>query len=214
MWRLVSRFFSLFFFFFSRCSVINPCVSKLWRELRSNLVNISNANKMKYILFCLGFLLFKEYCSSLSDEPVPQLKFYEEVCFFPSNEKKSTLFDLDQTIWKTRNWRRTMACGKRNLRSIYHERTSVQFPCKCSLIVELIGRWMCLTLFRLIPKKRWKVWKNIYRNTIQTIRKIVYHRIYSNLIRKKYVIFYVDESSRNLSNQKNTLDFVNGKISN
>ena len=26
-----------------------------------------------------GFLLFKEFCSTLCDEPVPQLKFYEEV---------------------------------------------------------------------------------------------------------------------------------------
>merc|ERR1711874_294235 len=26
----------------------------------------------------LGYLLYKEYCSSL-DEPVPQLKFYEEI---------------------------------------------------------------------------------------------------------------------------------------
>ena len=28
----------------------------------------------------LGFLLFKDFCNSCCDEPVPQLKFYEEVC--------------------------------------------------------------------------------------------------------------------------------------
>ncbi len=27
----------------------------------------------------IGFQLFKEFCNSLCDEPVPQLKFYEEV---------------------------------------------------------------------------------------------------------------------------------------
>lgn len=27
----------------------------------------------------LGYLLFKDFCESMSDEPVPQLKFYEEV---------------------------------------------------------------------------------------------------------------------------------------
>lgn len=27
----------------------------------------------------LGFLLFKDFCNTCCDEPVPQLKFYEEV---------------------------------------------------------------------------------------------------------------------------------------
>lgn len=27
----------------------------------------------------LGYLLFKDFCENMSDEPVPQLKFYEEV---------------------------------------------------------------------------------------------------------------------------------------
>lgn len=27
----------------------------------------------------LGYLLFKDFCENQSDEPVPQLKFYEEV---------------------------------------------------------------------------------------------------------------------------------------
>jgi len=27
-----------------------------------------------------GYLLFKEFCESVTDEPIPQLKFYEEVC--------------------------------------------------------------------------------------------------------------------------------------
>lgn len=27
----------------------------------------------------LGFLLFKQYCEEISDEPIPQLGFYEEV---------------------------------------------------------------------------------------------------------------------------------------
>lgn len=30
----------------------------------------------------LGYLLFKDFCESMSDEPVPQLKFYEEVRMF------------------------------------------------------------------------------------------------------------------------------------
>lgn len=30
-------------------------------------------------IFFIGFLLFKEFCESLPDEQVPQLKFYEEV---------------------------------------------------------------------------------------------------------------------------------------
>jgi hypothetical protein len=32
-----------------------------------------------FVFLLLGFLLFKEYCTILCDEPVPQLKFYEEV---------------------------------------------------------------------------------------------------------------------------------------
>jgi hypothetical protein len=30
----------------------------------------------------IGFLLLKDYCNSVCDEPVPQVKFYEEVFFF------------------------------------------------------------------------------------------------------------------------------------
>lgn len=30
-------------------------------------------------MFVSGYLLFKEFCEQTSDEPVPQLKFYEEV---------------------------------------------------------------------------------------------------------------------------------------
>lgn len=29
----------------------------------------------------LGFLLFKDFCNTCCEEPVPQLKFYEEVNF-------------------------------------------------------------------------------------------------------------------------------------
>lgn len=29
--------------------------------------------------FVSGYLLFKEFCEQTSEEPVPQLKFYEEV---------------------------------------------------------------------------------------------------------------------------------------
>lgn len=31
------------------------------------------------IFFVSGYLLFKEFCEQTSEEPVPQLKFYEEV---------------------------------------------------------------------------------------------------------------------------------------
>jgi beta-adrenergic-receptor kinase len=34
----------------------------------------------------LGFLLFKDFCNSSCEEPVPQLKFYEEVS---AKEKKN-----------------------------------------------------------------------------------------------------------------------------
>jgi hypothetical protein len=33
----------------------------------------------------LGFLLFKEFCNTCCEEPVPQLKFYEEVNMFFMN---------------------------------------------------------------------------------------------------------------------------------
>lgn len=26
-----------------------------------------------------GYLLFKDFCESIADEPIPQIKFYEEV---------------------------------------------------------------------------------------------------------------------------------------
>jgi beta-adrenergic-receptor kinase len=41
----------------------------------------------------LGFLLFKEFCNSLCDEPVPQLKFYEEI-------KRYEKLETDAERWK------------------------------------------------------------------------------------------------------------------
>ncbi|CAF4457218.1 unnamed protein product, partial [Rotaria socialis] len=41
----------------------------------------------------IGFLLFKEYCSTLCDEPVPQLKFYEEI-------KRFEKLETDEERWK------------------------------------------------------------------------------------------------------------------
>lgn len=41
----------------------------------------------------LGFLLFKEFCNSLCDEPVPQLKFYEEI-------KRYEKLETDVERWK------------------------------------------------------------------------------------------------------------------
>lgn len=34
----------------------------------------------------LGFLLFKDFCENVSEEPVPQLKFYEEIKTFEKTE--------------------------------------------------------------------------------------------------------------------------------
>ncbi|CAF1543514.1 unnamed protein product, partial [Didymodactylos carnosus] len=39
------------------------------------------------------FLLFKEYCLSICDEPVPQLKFYEEI-------KRFEKLETDEERWK------------------------------------------------------------------------------------------------------------------
>ena len=34
-------------------------------------------------LLITGFLLFKDFCENVYDKPVPQLKFYEEVSYYP-----------------------------------------------------------------------------------------------------------------------------------
>lgn len=36
---------------------------------------------MLFSLFVSGYLLFKDFCENVSEEPVPQLRFYEEVNF-------------------------------------------------------------------------------------------------------------------------------------
>lgn len=33
------------------------------------------------VIFVSGYLLFKDFCENVSEEPVPQLRFYEEVSF-------------------------------------------------------------------------------------------------------------------------------------
>lgn len=34
-----------------------------------------------YNVFISGYLLFRDFCDNVSEEPVPHLKFYEEVSF-------------------------------------------------------------------------------------------------------------------------------------
>jgi len=36
---------------------------------------------VKLLLLLKGFLMFKDFCENVSEEPVPQLAFYEEVIY-------------------------------------------------------------------------------------------------------------------------------------
>jgi len=54
----------------------NHFVSSKWLTCKRFMRSIEKNNRF---FLLLGFLLFKEFCSTLCDEPVPQLKFYEEV---------------------------------------------------------------------------------------------------------------------------------------
>jgi len=39
-------------------------------------------SRVRYILLVLlGYLLFKDFCENMSEEPVPQMSFYDEVSF-------------------------------------------------------------------------------------------------------------------------------------
>lgn len=43
------------------------------------VIQMNSAVTLTCFLFVSGYLLFKEFCEQTSEEPVPQLKFYEEV---------------------------------------------------------------------------------------------------------------------------------------
>lgn len=47
----------------------------------------------------LGFLLFKDYCENVSDESVPQLKFYEEIKNFEKTECREDRKKLAKEIY-------------------------------------------------------------------------------------------------------------------
>ena len=45
-----------------------------------------------FVLFMLlGYLMFKDFCENVMDEPVPQLNFYEEVSTWIIHSQVSTL---------------------------------------------------------------------------------------------------------------------------
>lgn len=35
--------------------------------------------KLRVFLLFSGYLLFKDFCENVADDPIPQIKFYEEV---------------------------------------------------------------------------------------------------------------------------------------
>lgn len=67
-----STFFSFcVFWYLPSCSVRSVMQKYLEKENEISFDKLFNQ--------ILGYLLFKDFCESMSDEPVPQLKFYEEV---------------------------------------------------------------------------------------------------------------------------------------
>jgi len=46
-----------------------------------------------------GFLLFKDYCENYRDDPVPQLKFYEEIRNFEKTECRDERRKLAKSIY-------------------------------------------------------------------------------------------------------------------
>lgn len=47
--------------------------------LTNKSFNFSHNIPLKIVSFLSGYLLFKDFCENVSEEPVPHLKFYEEV---------------------------------------------------------------------------------------------------------------------------------------
>jgi hypothetical protein len=71
----------------------NHFVSSKWLTCKRFIRSIEKKKPRDYFpFFVLGFLLFKEFCSTLCDEPVPQLKFYEEVRKFLFDRKTNLIF--------------------------------------------------------------------------------------------------------------------------
>lgn len=60
----------------NRCYTLVPNVNIILYDLTEC--------KLRYNIFVSGYLLFKEFCEQTSEEPVPQLKFYEEVNYYTS----------------------------------------------------------------------------------------------------------------------------------
>ena len=52
-----------------------------WEITAAAVALLSPAKHPTKILVCsfVGYLLFRDFCENVCDEPVPQLKFYEEV---------------------------------------------------------------------------------------------------------------------------------------
>lgn len=68
-----------FFTFFSFCVFCYLASCSVRSVMQKYLEKENEISFDKLFNQILGYLLFKDFCESMSDEPVPQLKFYEEV---------------------------------------------------------------------------------------------------------------------------------------
>lgn len=94
--------------------------------------------------FLLGFLLFKQYCEEISDEAVPQLSFYEEVCVPQvTSHFRIFTFKIDQGLSTIRWGKRVTPFDTHSYQLLSMQKQSYDFAtgsnknlCWCLLIIK------------------------------------------------------------------------------
>jgi beta-adrenergic-receptor kinase len=143
----------------------------------------------------LGFLLFKDFCNACCDEPVPQLKFYEEIKRFEKLETDEERWKVAKDIYDQFIMKELLSSShsysKQTLESVQNHLAKCSTPANMSktpLPVNLFEPYkqeICETLTgRLFQKflesekyTRFCQWKNYELNIQLTMNDFSVHRI-------------------------------------
>lgn len=134
-----------------------------------------------------GFLLFKDYCENYRDEPVPQLKFYEEIRNYEKTECPDERKKLAKSVYDSFIMKEMLS----------HTHVSHNLLLRCLINVFF---------FRNTPRNVSLTWTATYKRTRSPQTSL------SLTLRKFFTIYEVIRLSA-LWKVQDTRDFFSGKIS-
>lgn len=154
--------------------------------MHKHLVKMGEVNFDKIFNQKLGYLLFREFCESVSDEPVPQLRFYEEIKRYekletPEDRRKVAREIYDNFIMKEL-LSHTYTYSKESVSYVQKHLTKNEVPVNLfePYIEEIFNHLRGDVFLKFIESDkytRYCQWKNLELNIQLTMNDFSVHRI-------------------------------------